>query len=204
MVDHWTGRLLDKIEQLGLLENTLVVLLSDHGYLFGEHGLVGKPWAALADSNLYDELARIPFMVYLPGAATNGTRLSALVQPIDLFPSFLQAVDMPTTGAEAHGASLLPLLRGERAWEREVACYGRHREAINVTDGESTLFLWPDGDTRTALYHVAEDPQQERNVVDVMPEQARRLMDACDHWLRTIGAPNELLERRWAVPDRFP
>lgn len=206
MVDRWVGLLLDKIEQLGLLENTLLIFTSDHGTLLGEHGVVGKPWAALgADPNLYDELARIPLIVYMPRAKMSGTRLDTLVQPVDLFPTILEAVGLgERIPADVHGRSLLPLLRGERTVQREHACYGRYHEAVNVTDGRWTAFVWPEGDERSALYDCAEDPGQQRNLLHEAPEQFGRLWQAAQEWLGAIGAPDDLLRRAWQVPVRFP
>ena len=58
MVDRWVGHFLETIEVLGLREDTAVVLMSDHGHYFGDHGLQGKPWGDLGQ--LYEPMTHIP------------------------------------------------------------------------------------------------------------------------------------------------
>ncbi len=103
MVDHWFGVLLDKIEELGMTEDTAVIFMSDHGYLFGEHDLSGKSLfteeegAIYYESTpLYAELRRIPLMIRLPGQ-TEGQHISALVQTPDLNPTILEMAGLVTT-----------------------------------------------------------------------------------------------------------
>jgi arylsulfatase A-like enzyme len=70
MMDRWLGRFLEKAQEMGLFENTLIVLLGDHGHLLGEHGYVGK-----VHTELYPELVEIPFMIRHPegvGAGGDG------------------------------------------------------------------------------------------------------------------------------------
>ncbi|MCL4426249.1 MAG: sulfatase [Firmicutes bacterium] len=155
MADHWFGRLLDKVDELGLTEETAIILTSDHGHLFGEHGLIGKPWSAIADSNLYEELARIPLIIYYPGAAPR--RLNGLVQLLDLFPTLCQIMGLSVPG-NIHGQSLLPAIQQGVVPDRSVALFGRYGEALNVTDGEWSLFLWPSGESNEPLYWYSTQP----------------------------------------------
>ncbi|NPV54248.1 MAG: sulfatase-like hydrolase/transferase [Firmicutes bacterium] len=233
MTDRWLGFFLDKVEQLGLMEDTMIVICTDHGHMFGEHGLMGKPWSAMADSNLYQEIAHIPLMVYHPKLETPGKRISKLVQIVDVFPTVLEALHIPIPD-NIHGKSLLPyvLNSGESTTIREYACYGRYGEAINITDGEWTLFLWPPteannplywysprppkfhvekvigpyengrypcevprGHSRSALYNVKDDYQQQRNLIDEEPGVVRRLVNGLKDFIASIGAPREQLVR---------
>lgn len=156
-VDRWVGRLLEAVERLGLADSTLVMVLSDHGHLLGEHGLVGKPWAGLADSNLYDELARIPFLVRHPDGHGAGRRYDELVQPIDVFSTLLDwfGVEAPP---DRHGASVLPLLDGTPIPWREHAFSAKFGESVAVTDGRWTLFQWPPGQENEPLYWYSTHP----------------------------------------------
>jgi arylsulfatase A-like enzyme len=103
MVDHWFGVLLDKIEELGLTEDTAVIFMSDHGYLFGEHDLSGKSLFTEEKGEIYyesipmyAELCRIPLIMRLPGQ-TSGSHISALVQTPDLTPTILEMAGLLTT-----------------------------------------------------------------------------------------------------------
>jgi arylsulfatase A-like enzyme len=86
LMDRWFGHLIETIENLGLLENSFILFLSDHGISLGEHGILGK--AIMRDHGyqnfpLYPDLCRIPILAYYPGCSP-GARIQALVQPVDL------------------------------------------------------------------------------------------------------------------------
>jgi len=150
LVDHWIGVLLDKIDELGLTEDTAVIFVSDHGYLFGEHGLVGKslitPGKGYYEAiRMYADIRAIPLMIRLPGQR-QGRHIGALVQAPDLMPTILELeglVATETMGGQSktqalqcgvfytegwqfkpetiHGKSLMPILRGEANKIRDIA-----------------------------------------------------------------------------------
>jgi arylsulfatase A-like enzyme len=103
LVDHWFGVLLDKIDELGLTEDTAVVFTSDHGYLLGEHEVIGKSifvdvpgrtaWESVP---MYNEIRRIPLIIRLP-EQTEGRHIEALVQPPDLMPTILEMAGLVAT-----------------------------------------------------------------------------------------------------------
>ncbi len=84
-LDRYVGKILDRLEELGLAENTLVVFTSDHGHYFGHHGLIAKgPFH-------YDDGVRVPMMVRWPGRVEAGSRTRALQSLVDLPVTFLEA-----------------------------------------------------------------------------------------------------------------
>ncbi len=161
MVDYWIGYLLDRFEQLRMMDDTMIVLTTDHGHMFGEHGIMGKPWSGISDSNMYEEVSHVPLVVYHPKLQQPGRRNDGLVQLVDLYPTILDAFGIkPPAGT--HGKSMLPLILDEDVERagREVACYGRFGEAFNITDGEWTLFIWPPGEENAPLYWHSQLPPQ--------------------------------------------
>ena len=160
MVDRWLGHLLDKVEHLGLMDDTMIIVVTDHGHLFGEHGMIGKPWSDLGDSNMYQELAHVPLLIYHPKGMA-GRRVPHLVQPVDLFATVLDGFNIPLP-VGTHGRSLLPyILHAESDSPiRETAVYGRYGEAMNITDGEWTLYLWPPSEKNEPLYWYSPLPPQ--------------------------------------------
>ncbi len=131
MVDFWIGRLLAKLDVLGLRENTVIFFVSDHGFYFGEHGYFGKAewisdnWATLTEgttvpawlpeswlltvgwSPLYQELTRVPLIVQAPGLKPG--RREALTSASDLAPTILDltGVERPSV---MQGESFLDVL----------------------------------------------------------------------------------------------
>jgi arylsulfatase A-like enzyme len=114
-LDDELGQLFDHLEATGRMQDTMVVISSDHGDNLGDHWLGEKDL-------LYDCSARVPLIVYDPRAeadATRGTASEALVEMIDLVPTFLEAFGAPAKPHVIEGRSLQPLLRGAAGpWRR--------------------------------------------------------------------------------------
>jgi arylsulfatase A-like enzyme len=85
-LDHYIGKTLDKLDELGLSENTLVVYTTDHGDFFGQHGLAGK------GAFHFEDMIKLPFIARLPGVIQPGTQTDAMVSLVDLAPTFLDAI----------------------------------------------------------------------------------------------------------------
>jgi arylsulfatase A-like enzyme len=120
MVDTWIGFLLRKVEELGLLQDTMIIITSDHGFCLGEHGHIGKSLIRenfYQDIPLYPEISRIPFLVYHPGLK-GATRVRAFVQPPDIMPTVLDCMGIPVPET-VRGKSLLPLFTGRREKVRD-------------------------------------------------------------------------------------
>src|SRR5262249_52799942 len=111
------------------LDETLLCVMARSGLPLGEHGMIGapRPW-------LHDELVHVPLLMRLPLGKDAGTRVSALTQPVDLLPTFLDAVQ----AARLHGHNLWPLIRGEVEQVRPYAV-----SALRVGDQETRLLRTP-------------------------------------------------------------
>jgi arylsulfatase A-like enzyme len=117
--DQQVNRILDALDASGKAADTLVIYTADHGDFAGDHNCYEK-W----DTVFYDCITRVPLLIRLPGKAKAGHHSPALVELIDLFPTILEAVELPCP-FYAQGRSLLPLLRGETpAWRDTVICQG--------------------------------------------------------------------------------
>ncbi len=105
--DAQLSRLFERLDALGLSRRTLVVLTSDHGESLGERDLVGH-------SHLYDTDLRVPLVIALPGCANAGRRVASQVRSIDLVPTLLELLGLPSAEG-LDGVSLAPLLAGRGA-----------------------------------------------------------------------------------------
>jgi uncharacterized sulfatase len=162
-LDANVGRLLDHLEARGLASRTLVVFLSDNGWLSGEHRLVTKGAA------FYEELVRTPFVLRWPGAVPAGAVLPALVSSLDLLPTLVRlAGAAPPEGLA--GQDLWPLLDGAGAPGR--ALFLEYLEKVAPVEVEPMLGLVTErfkyarylrgGDEE--LYDLAADPDEMRNL----------------------------------------
>jgi N-acetylglucosamine-6-sulfatase len=111
--EEGVGRILQTLEDRKLLDRTLVIFTSDHGYFYGEHGLSVERRLA------YEETARIPLLLRYPPLIKAGTVLDPFVLTVDIAPTLLDVAGAPVPG-NLHGQSLLPLLRGERKSLRDA------------------------------------------------------------------------------------
>lgn len=83
LMDKYIGKILDKLDELDLTENTLVVFTTDHGHFFGQHNLIAK------GAFHYEDMIKIPFIVRYPGEVPSGKRTDVLQSIVDLAPTFL-------------------------------------------------------------------------------------------------------------------
>ncbi|MEW6360086.1 MAG: sulfatase [Planctomycetota bacterium] len=208
MMDKWIGRLIEKLRDLGIWDETAIVFTSDHGGYLGEHNLIGKHTILKPKEGwpMYREITGIPLLIRCPGVE-GGRRCGALVQPVDLMPTLLELGGArPPDGI--HGKSLLPLLRGEVSSIRDVAVSSHTLPTAPdmlvwsaITDGEWTL-MEPGKLAEPELYHLPADPTQSRNVIGDKRDVARRLHEEYIGFLRDIGTEEKKLRlREWkAVP----
>ncbi len=201
MVDRWLGELFAALDRLGLAENTAVILLSDHGVLLGEHNAVGKSWD-MGDSSraypLWQELAHVNLMIRLPGATPR--RTNALAQAADITPTLLDLAGVALP-ANLHGVSLVPLLRTKAGEDepvlRPAAVSSRtlftaldQEPLITICDGEWCL-IDGGGHSPSSLYHLPDDPQQQKDALAQAGEMGRRLHAHLLALLEGLNLPEE-------------
>ena len=164
MVDAAGGKILSKLAELGLAENTLVVWTTDHGDALASHGgHVDK------ESFMTEEVFRIPMAFRWPGHIQAGVKNASLVSNIDLGPTLLAAAGTAYRG-KTDGQSLLPLLTGVQAKLRDdLLCetHGHHQYntigRMLVTDRYK--YIATQGD-RHELYDLQTDPYELTNLID--------------------------------------
>ena len=169
-LDDNVGRLLDHLEEEGLLENTLIVYTSDQGFYMGEHGWFDKRF-------MYEESMRTPLIMRLPDRFVRENGLEArdipeLVQNIDYAPTFLElaGAEIPD---DIQGESLVPLLKGEHPdnWRQSLyyhfyeypAEHSVKRHYGIRTDRYKLIHFYHDIDA-WELYDLLEDPNELHNL----------------------------------------
>ncbi len=168
-VDAQVGKILAELDSLGLRDNTIVLLIGDHGWHLGEHGL----WSKFTN---YEESLRSPMIISAPGL-TAGQASSGLVEFVDLYPTLCELCDLP--GPEhLEGTSLLPLLEdSNNKWE-EVA-FSRFRDGESVKTDRYRYTEWTDDDGEVyarMLYDHQLDPNENTNITE-LPENKQIVED---------------------------
>ncbi len=169
-VDESIGRLLDHLEEIGELDNTIIVYTSDQGFFLGEHGWFDKRF-------MYEECLKMPFVVRYPKSIKAGSVSTALSMNVDFAPTFLDyaGVDIPE---DIQGRSLRPILDNEGRtpadW-REAAYYHYYEYPAEHsvkrhygirTNGYKLIHFYNDVD-EWELYDMTRDPKEMQNVYDI-------------------------------------
>lgn len=163
--DEHFGRLMTRLDALGVLDDTLIVVTNDHGEEFREHGGMGH------GRTLYDEQLRAPLIMRHPGIFPAGARISRIVEHVDVAPTIVEALDLPPL-AGIDGLSLLPAITGRGEPPRPysaVAALRHNRRAIRVGRWKLIVDREVAGDHARAtdwraLHDLAVDPGESRDL----------------------------------------
>jgi len=194
LVDTHFGRVLETLDDCGLMDDTIVVFTSDHGDMMGSHQLLGK-------GTMYQESVRVPLLVKLPGQHEQ-QRVTGPFSQLDLVPTLLELMGQPVPEA-LHGRSRSDVLatggemtedvfiewnqrepKPDRVLPDYVVAEARTRsEALAAYGDQTRALVTPDGWRYShsasgdhALYNLAEDPEERRNLA-ALPEHAALIED---------------------------
>ncbi len=192
-LDRSVGKIMQALEDLKLKENTVIIYLSDNGYLWGEHGLGGK-WL------LYEESIRVPVIIDMPGMPRRmkGKKIDNMVLNIDIAPTILDMAGIAIP-AVMDGMSQLPFLNGKEAVGRSDF----FMEHVGIIEVETPI---PDSrGVRTAewkyiryvniepeveeMYQISRDPLESKNLADdpEYDEELGRLREIYDSYLNRLS-----------------
>lgn len=156
-IDDQVGRVLRKLDGLGLAGNTMVIFTTDHGDMAGAHGCIGK-----SVFGFFDDLVRIPLCVRFPGRIQPGTVVRNPVSQIDYMPTILDYMGLGVP-AKIHGRSLRPLMEGRRTTWRDYAFSQRGANSRMLRAGRYK-YVFSIRPEVVALYDLEADPHEDRNV----------------------------------------
>jgi uncharacterized sulfatase len=178
-VDAQVGRVLDALEQLGLAKNTIVVFLSDHGWHLGEHGLWQK-------RTLYEESARVPMILSVPGSQNNGQACDCPAELVDLYPTLVELCQLEDPG-HLEGQSLVGHLEHPQQASADEAAFtqtqlGSNRSPVmgrTVRTSRWRYTEWDEGRQGRELYDHQSDPHEMTNLANdpAHAEQVAKLHD---------------------------
>jgi arylsulfatase A-like enzyme len=178
-VDDWIGSFLEEVEDLGLDQRATIVLISDHGEEFQEHGSV-------LHEKLYTTVTRIPLMVRVPGAERAAT-VRTIVETIDLMPTLLAMTGAPPPPMIA-GESMVPIMLGEDDGSGtaygESAFFGGRRY---MAEGDYQL-LYSIEDESIELYDYVRDPYEQADLLYEATAMAVRMRSSLRGWLHMLAS----------------
>jgi arylsulfatase A-like enzyme len=179
-VDAYIGKILDKLAETGLDKNTVVVIVSDHGEAFMDHGKY------FHGQDLYEEILRVPMVIHVPGWPAR--RVEGAVSLVDLAPTLVDLFEL-TIPPDFEGASMLDAMTGAAPVPADRPIFAELLPYTHLAEHHVAMIL---GDYKlirviTAgteeLYNLKADPTEQTNLLDKEPEQAKRMRAALDAWL---------------------
>ena len=156
-IDAQIGLVLDALKRSGHWEDTIVILTSDHGYQLGEHFLWGKV-------TLFEDCARVPLLIRVPGRTEPGSRSAGLVELVDLFPTLTDLCGIAAP-EDLQGSSLAPMLAdASQAGKQVVLTVVSRRNELGraIRTRRWRYAAWPTGEE---LYDLEGDPGENKNLV---------------------------------------
>ncbi len=154
--DAQAGVVLAALKEAGLAQRTIVVFVSDHGFLLGEHGVYAK-------SSLFEQSVRAPLIVSVPGVTQPGRPCARLVEFVDLYPTLAELCGL-VTPAGLEGTSFVPLLRNpEQPWKKAVFSVDLVGERMIRTEKWKLITLPGGGGW---FFDMESDPQENQNLHD--------------------------------------
>jgi choline-sulfatase len=196
LIDEQVGRMLEALDRTGQKEDTLVIFMSDHGELLGDHGVY------LKGPHFYEVSVHVPLIIRFPERVAAGKKAESLVELVDLAPTLLEAAELPIY-AGMQGKSLWPVLRGETEFHRDdVFCEayesktGGSGYSVMVRDERYKLVMYAtpgDGE----LYDLSADPRERHNLWQ-RPEASAVQLRMTDRLCRRLAAKFDPLPPRIA------
>ena len=202
-IDYEIGRVIDYLEEIGELGNTVIIFHSDHGEMLGDHGLYFK------GARFFESLVKVPLIISNPGTLLENVRSDALVELVDITPTILDLCHIEIS-KEVQGASLVPILTGERDPQRHkdsVFCEfndalgpktisNEHKgtHGIMYYDGHYKISVYDTGNVGE-LYDIWNDPNEFSDLWDSEDHTAVKSMMLEKLLFRYMGTASKGAER---------
>ncbi len=201
--DQGVGRIINKLDELELTDNTIVFFFSDNG---GVKNITSNQPLRGGKGMLYEGGIREPFFVHWPGVVKPGTTCDTPVIGIDMYPTIFEMAGLQKPkGKLLDGKSIVPLLKGQKSLNRKALFWhfpaylqgkaegarDRHfrtRPAAAVRVGDFKLIEYFE-DGALELYNLTEDISERNNLADIMPQKKSELHNLMITWRKKINAP---------------
>lgn len=178
-VDHCLKELFDCMEELGYYDDSIIVLLADHGHPLCDH----KKFLKGAD-RMYSELLKVPYLVHLPGDKNAGMRSDAVVQFQDTLPTILDLMGSKNDTSAMHGKSFVPVIYGDTNEHREAIIIGYYQGIDRCIRSKTWSYIQRPEDEPDELYNLKEDPKETENLIDKNRSEAKRMASMFGNYFR--------------------
>ena len=192
-MDIGVGRVIDRVEELDLREDTLIVFAADNGFSCGHHGFWGKGNGTFP-RNMYENSVKVPFVASHPGRIPEGASTDAMVSAYDFCPTLLDYLDLPApTQQNLPGSSFLPVLLGQEETHNEAVCIFDEYGPVRMIRTEDWKYVYRHAHGPDELFDLVTDPDERVNLANDGDYQDKRLelKGRMDEWFA-----------RYVIPER--
>lgn len=198
-MDRACGTVLDRLAELGLEENTIVVFTNDNGGPSDRNASVNLPLSGCKSNHLEGGI-RVPFLIKWPGQIEARTSYSYPVSTLDLLPTFLRAAGGdPDTLSGLDGVDLLPYIRGENQERPHQQLYWKKDCRAAVRDGDLKLIRF--ADRPAELYDIEKDPSEQNNLSERYPDEVKKMYKMIFAWELSLERSRWTLKREYEKYD---
>lgn len=192
-MDAGVGKILDKLKDLGLEENTLVIFTADNGMNMGHHGIWGKGNGTFP-MNLYDTSVKVPFIARWPGKILPGVVTESMCSHYDVIQTFNELLDLKATLPEnLPGKSFANVLLTGENTDNHIVIFDEYGNSRMIRNREwKYIHRYPYGPHE--LYHLITDPGEKENLIEqldnpVYREIRENLLSELQKWYLTYADP---------------
>jgi len=198
-LDRACGIVLDKLEELGLTENTIIVFSNDNGGPTDRNASSNFPLSGTKSTYLEGGV-RVPFLLSWPNQIAGGSEYDNPISTLDLLPTFFAAGGGDLNKLkDIDGVDLMPFLTGKNyGWPHQRLFWKREVRAA-VRDGDWKLIRF--GDRPAELYFLPDDVGENKNLAMIHPERTRAMFKTLFDWEMTLERPRWLLGRKYERKD---
>jgi len=187
--DHVLGSFFEQLKRIGLYEEALIILTSDHGEEFLEHRGLDH------GHTLFDELIHVPLIIKMPGSEKAGNVIPNQVRLIDVMPTIFDILRLSLPD-DFKGRSLLPLIReGESGTDlpafSEALLYGAEKKSLR---DRGYKFIFNPSGRQHLLFDLSGDPQEQNNLSGSMPGKSTKMLSQLKGFLAEDHAPGKKVD----------
>ncbi|MEM6800682.1 MAG: sulfatase [Bacteroidota bacterium] len=198
-LDRACGKVMAKLEELGLDENTIIIFTNDNGGPTDKNASSNYPLSGTKSNHLEGGI-RVPFLMAWPGKIKAGSTYPYPISTLDLLPTFLEA-----GGGDAEailnldGVNLLPYVQGQKMERPHQLLFWKKDARAVVREGDWKLIRY--ADRPPELYDIREDQREMNNLAALYPERVKKMFKLIFQWESTLERPRWLLHRRYENVD---
>ena len=198
-LDRACGKVLDKLKELGLEENTIVVFSNDNGGPTDKNASINLPLSGTKSNHLEGGL-RVPFLISWPNHLKANTTYNYPVSTLDLLPTFYAAGGGDVANLkDIDGVNLVPYINGENKARPHETLYWKKENRSDFREGDWKLLTFPDRPAE--LYNISKDISEQKDLARKYPKRLRDMYKKLFNWELTLERPLWMLRREFEKND---